>query len=112
MAYTLSGRQTETESAEVDAELRLVTDLFYVWVDEMASEDVTDAALQTAVDTFEGAGYQAVQLLGGGEWTPGMDDDPRLHLVYVSGLDTDASFWFWTAQFEPSSRFLGYHRCP
>lgn len=89
---TLSGREATIDSVDVRAELRLITDTFYVWVDEAISADVPDFRLQAAVDSFETLGYEAVQSLGGGEWNPGMDAAPLLHLVYISDLGADAQF--------------------
>jgi len=101
----LTGEEATVTATEVEAELRLVTDLFYVWVDAAASEEVTDQALQAAAEQFASMGHALVQEVGGSEWTPGMDEDERLHLVYVPGLGTGVEARFRLLDEYPASVF-------
>jgi immune inhibitor A len=72
------------ESFMVDAVLRDITDHAYFWIEQ----DVRyrDRDLQRLADAFENEIYPTNREFFGSEWTPGVDGDPHLYILYVSGV--------------------------
>lgn len=69
---------------QVEATLRSITDHVYFWIEtdlEYQPEDLENLALK-----FENKIYPTNRAYFGSEWTPGVDGDPRLYIVYVHGL--------------------------
>jgi hypothetical protein len=66
------------------AVMRYATPHVYFWVDQTASAD--DGEIRTLVDKFEKSIYPTDRNIFGTEWTPGVDGDPHLFLLYVRGL--------------------------
>jgi len=70
---------------EITATLRLITPHTYVWVEK--ERQVDEAALAKSLQVFEDKIYPTTRRIFGSEWTPGVDSDPRLHIVnlYIPG---------------------------
>jgi immune inhibitor A len=75
----------------VEVELRYVTDHAYTWVEVGASVD--SAALEQAAERFENEIYPSVRFYFGEEWSPGVDNDPRISMLHVSGLGQATAFF-------------------
>ena len=69
---------------EIEAELIHRTEVAYVWVE--AGETADRASIIEAVENFSEGAYPAVREIFGSEWNPGVDGDPRLHILHASGL--------------------------
>ena len=66
---------------ETPATLRYVTEHAYFWVETGMSYNQND--LVTLATTFETMIYPQTRALFGSEWTPGVDGDPHLYIVYT-----------------------------
>ena len=93
------------EYREVDARLIYSTPHLYFWSEEgieVDSQSVADLA-----ETFENEIYPATRQIFGSEWTPGVDHDPHLTILYASGLGGAAGYFSstdsLTAEVEPYS---------
>jgi len=69
---------------EVQATLRYVTDHVYFWIEDSVSYSEKDLA--NLVETFENKIYPTNRAFFGSEWTPGVDGDPHLYILYAKGL--------------------------
>jgi immune inhibitor A len=72
------------KSFSATAVMRYATPHVYFWVDQTASAD--DGEIRTLVDKFENSIYPTDRNFFGPEWSPGIDGDPHLYLLYVKGL--------------------------
>jgi hypothetical protein len=89
---------TNTDSAvsfEVTTRLAYETPHLYFWIQEGIDYDPDDlAALATA---FEQDIYPQVRAFFGSEWTPGIDGDPHLYVVFAEGLGSSIAGYFSSA---------------
>lgn len=68
----------------VTAELIHKTDVAYAWVEVDQPLDVEQ--LVETIDRFSRDTYPALRAYFGSEWNPGVDNDPRLHILHATGL--------------------------
>ena len=54
-------------------------------------------ALKQLVDTFENQIYPRNRAFFGSEWTPGVDGDPHLYIIYAEGLGSNLAGYFSSA---------------
>jgi len=83
------------ESFQVDVVLQYVTDHAYYWIEDGVSFDPDD--LQTLAETFESKIYPTDRAFFGSEWTPGVDGDPHLYIIYARGLGFSLAGYFSSA---------------
>ncbi len=69
---------------QVKAVLRYVTEHVYFWVDQ--GEPYNEKDVKALIDTFENKIYPTNRDFFGSEWTPGVDADPHLFILYSRGL--------------------------
>ena len=69
---------------QVQATLRYVTPHSYFWVDDSVHYNQQD--IKNLMDVFENKIYPTDREFFGSEWTPGVDDDTHLYILYTSGL--------------------------
>jgi hypothetical protein len=55
-----------------------------MWVEEGAWHDVR--RLEQAAEVFETQIYSRTRAASGSEWTPGIDNDPHIHILHATGL--------------------------
>ena len=72
------------ENFQVDATLEYLTDHAYFWVENGVDFDLDEA--QGLVDAFENKMYPTNRAFFGSEWSPGVDEDPHIYIMYVSGI--------------------------
>ena len=72
--------------------LRYVTNHAYFWVGEDVNYRQDD--LQALADTFENHIYPTTREFFGSEWTPGIDEDPHIYIVYVSDVGLRTAGYF------------------
>lgn len=72
------------ERREITARLRAQAEHVAMWVEEEAWHDVQ--ALTEAASVFETQIYAATRETFGTEWTPGVDNDPRIAILHASDL--------------------------
>lgn len=83
------------ENFEVDAELGYTTDHVYFWVEDGIT--YSERYLKELVDTFESEIYPTDREFFGSEWTPGVDNDPHLFILYARGLGGSVAGYFSSA---------------
>ncbi|TET52393.1 MAG: hypothetical protein E3J64_05240, partial [Anaerolineales bacterium] len=66
---------------EVTARLRVQTEHAAMWVEEWVWHDVRK--LEEAALLFDDVIYPAVRSAFGSEWTPGVDNDPHIHILHA-----------------------------
>jgi hypothetical protein len=72
--------------------LQYITDHTYFWIQDGISYD--DQDLQSLAEAFESKIYPTNREFFGREWTPGIDGDPRLYIVYAEGLGSSLAGYF------------------
>ena len=87
------------QNSQIDAALAYVTDHVYFWVEEGVRYNKRD--LQALVDTFETQTYPRNREFFGSEWTPGVDADPHLYILYAEGLGGSVAGYF-----SPADQYL------
>jgi hypothetical protein len=80
------------EHFQVSATLRAVGDYMYFWIQDGVSYE--QAALDELVKTFEEKIYSNNRRLFGAEWSPGVDGDPHLYILYAKGLGKNLLGYF------------------
>ncbi|MCK4470339.1 MAG: hypothetical protein KAW49_00995, partial [Anaerolineae bacterium] len=75
---------TANERREVTARLRVQTEHVAMWVEEGVWHDVQQ--LEAAATFFETQVYSTTRAAFGSEWTPGVDNDPHVHILHATGL--------------------------
>jgi hypothetical protein len=87
------------KNVKTAATLRLVTDHAKWWVANDAGVDLN--GLRTTATSFENKMYPTDKRLYGDEWSPGIDADPRINLVFAR-LPGSAAGYFSGADEEPA----------
>jgi immune inhibitor A len=83
------------ENFQIDATLQYVTDHVYFWIEDGVS--FRSGELQQLADTFEREIYPTNREFFGSEWSPGVDGDPHLYILYASGLGSNLAGLFSSA---------------
>ncbi|MCI0772493.1 MAG: immune inhibitor A [Chloroflexi bacterium] len=87
-----AGNQDTNEQFEVQATLEYVTDHAYFWIQDGVAFDAND--LERLAETFENRIYPTTREFFGSEWTPGIDGDPHIYLLYAGGLGFGIAGYF------------------
>ncbi len=91
LTFWVSNTDTD-ENFQIEAVLRLKSEHLYMWVERGA--DVDMPALRRSAQLFDEGIYPTNREFFGSEWTPGIDNDPRLHVLHATGLgDTVAGYY-------------------
>ena len=80
------------EHFQIDATLAYVNDVVYMWVEDGVKYD--PVALKAAADKFAEATYPTDRNFFGSEWSPGVDNDPRLHILHSEQLGDSIAGYF------------------
>ena len=83
-AFFVRDDDSETGYSEITAELLYQNELVSMWVEDGLSVDT--GALQTAADEFAHVMVPVMREIFGQEWSPGVDNDPRLSILHTSSL--------------------------
>jgi immune inhibitor A len=87
------------ENFQISATLRYVTDHLYFWVqDEVA---FNQADVKTLSETFENKIYPTDRDFFGSEWTPGVDGDVHLYILYASDLRSILGYFSPADEYHP-----------
>ncbi|HEX9028057.1 MAG TPA: hypothetical protein VF823_02705, partial [Anaerolineales bacterium] len=94
---------TDTDqNFQVHATLRYVTGHGYFWVEDGVSYD--PQALKQLANTFENKIYPTDREFFGSEWSPGVDDDVHLYILYARNLgQTIAGYYASTDEYPPQA---------
>jgi hypothetical protein len=74
---------------QVHATLRYATPHVYFWIEDDANYNQQD--VKDLVDAFENKIYPTDRQFFGSEWTPGVDDDPHIYILYASGFGSSVA---------------------
>lgn len=80
---------------EVKATLVYMTDVAYVWVE--SGEDYDERQIIRSVNTFSEKSYPTVRAFFGSEWSPGVDNNPRLHILHANDLGNSIAGYYSSA---------------
>ena len=83
------------ENYRINAKLQYITDHAYFWVQDGISFEYDD--IQQLMETFENEIYDRTREFFGSEWSPGIDNDPHIFILYVSGLGGNLAGYFSSA---------------
>jgi hypothetical protein len=87
------------ENSQITAKLAYITDHVYFWIEKGVSYRERD--LSRLVDAFENKIYPTDREFFGSEWSPGIDENPRLFLLYASNLGGNLAGYFSSADSIP-----------
>lgn len=80
------------ENNEVTATLRYITPHVYFWVQD--GVDVDDNEVKALVEAFENKIYPTNREFFGSEWSPGIDGDEHIYILYSRGLGFSVAGYF------------------
>lgn len=83
------------QNFQVTAALRYRGENIYVWIQE--GVDYRDSQLQTMAATFDQKIIPTNREFFGMEWNPGVDNDPRLFILYAGGVGRNIAGYFSSA---------------
>lgn len=89
-------RDLQNENVQVSATLRYMNDVVYMWVED--GVQVNDADLKRSADYFANTIYPTNRKYLGSEPNPGIDNDPRLHILNTR---FNALGYFWPLDLLP-----------
>jgi hypothetical protein len=87
------------DNAQVTATLHYMTPHLAFWVQNGVS--FNEADLRRLSDTFENKIYPTNREFFGSEWSPGIDEDVRLYVLFARGLGTSIAGYFSAADSLP-----------
>ncbi len=79
------------ENRQITAELVHKTDVAYAWVE--TGQEYDAKAIAASIDTFSNRIYPAAVTAFGREPFPGIDGDPRLHVLHTTGMGGAAGYF-------------------
>ncbi len=79
----------------VTAELKAVTEHVAMWVQQGVR--INQADLEASAKRFEEKTYPTNREFFGSEWTPGVDNDVRLHILHARGLGENVAGYYSSA---------------
>ncbi|MDQ2691670.1 MAG: immune inhibitor A [Chloroflexota bacterium] len=80
------------EHHQIDATLIYSTSHTYFWAEDGTNLNPDD--VKSLMDTFENEIYPTTREFFGSEWTPGIDEDPRIFVIYASSLGRRVAGYF------------------
>jgi hypothetical protein len=83
------------ENFKVTTTLRYLGDHVYIWIENDVDYEETD--LVALGNTFDDEIYPTNREFFGSEWSPGVDGDPRIYIVYAGGLGQSLAGYFSSA---------------
>jgi hypothetical protein len=82
-----------SETNLVEAELVYVTEHVYFWIGVNVPYELED--VRRVVENFERSTYPTVRTLIGHEWSPGVDSDQHLYMLYVREIGSSVAGLFF-----------------
>ena len=80
------------ENNETSATLRYITPHVYFWVQD--GLDIKESEMKALVDAFENEMYPTNREFFGSEWSPGIDGDEHIYILYSRGLGFSVAGYF------------------
>ena len=99
----------DEQNFQVYATLQYVTDHAYFWIEDGIRYQ--DRHLVALANAFEDQIYPTDRDFFGSEWTPGIDGDPHIYILYVGGIGDDNAGYFSSSDEYPLqvNRFSNGH---
>lgn len=85
----------ENSHFQITAELVYRTDVVYAWVEVGQTHDLP--AMREILDRFSEESYPLEREFFGSEWNPGIDNDPRLHILHATGMGGSIAGYYSSA---------------
>ncbi len=82
------------QNFQIHATLKYITAHSYFWSQDGVEINQND--MKTLMDTFENNIYPTDREFFGSEWTPGVDNDPHVYVVYTRGTGASNAGYFST----------------
>jgi immune inhibitor A len=98
--FYISNMDTDATTS-ITAELRYETPHVYFWVDQEAY--AKDSEIRDMVDIFEEKIYPTDRDFFGEEWSPGIDGDVHLYILFARGLGSSVAGYFSSADEVPKA---------
>ena len=92
--FWVSNSDTD-EHNQVTATLKYLNDHIYMWVDDTAK--LSDTDLKKSADRFANETYPTNREFFGSELSPGVDNDPRLHILHARGMGKRVAGYYSSA---------------
>ena len=89
---------------QIDAELHIKTEHTYLYVDQGTTFDMD--RLSAAAELFESRIYPANRRIFGSEWTPGIDNDPRVTILVTHQMPAGIAGYFSSSDEYPRTMKL------
>ena len=83
-----------SKNFQVDTSLRYITPHSYFWLQD--GVDANNSDIKALMGTFEKKIYPTDREFFGSEWTPGVDNDPHIYVLYVRGVGQSTGGYFST----------------
>ncbi|MEP6895080.1 MAG: hypothetical protein ABI986_05680, partial [Chloroflexota bacterium] len=100
--FWLSNSDT-SQNFQIDATLMYITPHTYFWAQD--GSDAKQSDFKSLMDTFENKIYPKDREFFGSEWTPGVDNDPHLYIVYGGDIGSTIAGYFSSAdEYNPQAR--------
>ncbi len=99
ISFWVSNSDTD-ENWQIDAELVVKGEHVYMWREVGSKVKTKD--LRKAAKFFDEQIYPTDREFFGSEWTPGIDNDPRLHVLHASGLGETIAGYYSSADEIPA----------
>lgn len=80
---------------QITARLVYKTDVAYVWIE--AGQSYNEEAIARSIDRFSEQSYPAAVAFFGSEWYPGVDNDPRLHILHAIEVGSGVAGYYSSA---------------
>lgn len=80
------------QNSQINATLAYISEHVYFWVED--SVRYSQREVKALVDTFDSQIYPRNREFFGSEWTPGVDADPHLYILYSPGLGASVAAYF------------------
>ncbi len=85
----------DNEHFQITAELIHKTDVAYVWVE--VGQEYDRERIVESVERFSQKAYPKERSFFGSEWNPGVDNDPRLHILHATNLGDSIAGYYSSA---------------
>ncbi len=82
-SFWVTNMDTDT-NFQIDAEMVYAREHVYFWIEKGVDYRMSD--VRALIDEFEDKIYPTVREFFGSEWTPGVDGDPGLYILYARGM--------------------------
>jgi immune inhibitor A len=93
------GNVDTIENFQIDAEMVYATPHVYFWIERGVKYELDE--VQALVDDFEQRSYPTVRAFFGSEWSPGIDGDEHLYILYAKDLGSYVGGYFSAADSLP-----------